>query len=197
MVTMLGPSFLVETIEDVLKAIEVLVAGKVGTHGLVDAQSKAQETYRMQHEVIEGVDAANAHPIATSAMELLASIVRVMGANPSFLPAYQRIWSGCQSSLPRWNAPGDLTSCYILAEALFETYERDAVFVVSGILPMLPVTASYRNEFTRANTFYLISLLFDVFPQEMEGHLTEFCDVLRTGLEGYAGDVRVREECKV
>ena len=89
MVTMLGPSFLVETIEDVLKAIEVLVAGKVGTHGLVDAQSKAQETYRMQHEVIEGVDAANAHPIATSAMELLASIVRVMGANPSFLPAYQ------------------------------------------------------------------------------------------------------------
>lgn len=101
MVTMLGPSFLVETIEDVLKAIEVLVAGKVGTHGLVDAQSKAQETYRMQHEVIEGVDAANAHPIATSAMELLASIVRVMGANPSFLPAYQRIWSGCQSYLTR------------------------------------------------------------------------------------------------
>lgn len=197
MVTMLGPSFLVETIEDVLKAIEVLVAGKVGTHGLVDAQSKAQETYRMQHEVIEGVDAANAHPIATSAMELLASIVRVMGANPSFLPAYQRIWSGCQSYLTRWNAPGDLTSCYILAESLFETYERDAVFVVSGILPMLPVTASYRNEFTRANTFYLISLLFDVFPQEMEGHLTEFCDVLRTGLEGYAGDVRVREECKM
>ena len=189
MVTTLGPSFLVDTIEDVLKAVEVLIAGKVGVGDVADSQSKSQETYRMQHEVIEGVDAANAHPIATSAMELLASIVRVMGANPSFLPAYQRLWNGCESYLTRWNVPGDLTSCYILAESLFETYERDAMFVVSGILSMLPVTAGYRNEFTRANTFYLISLLFDVFPQEMEGQLTEFCGILRTGLEGYAGDV--------
>lgn len=142
---------------------------------------------------MEGVESANSYPIATSALELLASIVRVMGHNPSFLDKYRIIWEKCVPFINRWTIPSDVTSCYTLAESLLETYQTDAVFVVNGIIDMLPVTAGYRNEYSRANSFYLIGLLFDLFPNQMESDLVKFSSLLREGLNGLMGDVRMRK----
>jgi hypothetical protein len=148
----------------------------------------------LQHAVLEGVESANSYPIATSAAELLASIVRVMGANPSFLDRYQLIWEKCIPFINRWTVPSDVTSCYTLAESLLETYKADAIFVVNGIISMLPVTAGYRNEYCRANSYYLIGLLFDLFPNEMENDLIKYTSLLREGLNGIPGDVGMKRK---
>ena len=117
-----------------------------------------------------------------------------MGPNPSFLERYRLIWEKCVPFINRWTVPGDVTSCYTLAESLLETYHTDAVFVVNGIINMLPITAGYRNEYSRSNSFYLIGLLFNLFPNEMENDLVKYTSILREGLNGIQGDVRLNYE---
>ena len=143
----------------------------------------------MQHELIEGAGAKNSHPIATSAMELLASIVEVLGPNPSFLTAYQGLWNKVTTYINEWNTAEDLVSCFVLAEGLLETFGEDAQFVVPGIISSFSMTSTYRNEYCRANTFYLLTLLFDIFPKEMEVNLAQYTEILRNGLVRRDGDV--------
>ena len=143
----------------------------------------------MQHEVIEGAGAKNEHPIATSAMELLASIVQVLGRNPSYLQQYQVMWNKAATYINPSNKASDIISCFVLAEEFLEVYGEDARFVVPALLPVFPQTALSRHEYCRANTYYLISLLFDIFPNEMEQDLQNYTQILRDGLIRRPGDV--------
>ena len=145
----------------------------------------------MQHEVIEGAGAKNEHPIATSAMELLASIIQVIGRNPSYLQQYQVMWNKAAAYINPSNKASDLISCFVLAEELLEVYGEDARFAVSTLIPAFPQTALSRHEYCRANTYYLISLLFDIFPNEMEQDLQNYTEILRDGLVHRPGDVGI------
>ena len=145
----------------------------------------------MQHEIIEGAGAKNEHPIATSAMELLASIIQVLGRNPSYLQQYQIIWDKVTTYINVSNKASDLISCLVLAEELLEVYSEDARFVVSALIPAFPHTSVSRHEYCRANTYYLISLLFDIFPREMEQDLQNYTQILRDGLVHRPGDVGI------
>ena len=179
MIDMLGPAFLVPRIEAVFAHFATLLQEKTAS----------QRIYLEQNAIIVGVEAANTHPLATSAMDTLGSLITAMGANPSFLPFYQQAWQSSLAFFTLWNAPDDLISCYALASTLLETFGPDAGFVVDAVLKMVPDTVHSPKEFCRANSFYALNLIMKHFPAAFASYLDMAAKVLEAGLEGMPGDV--------
>ena len=179
MIDTLGPAFLVPRIEAVFTHFATLLQEKTAS----------QRIYLEQNAIIVGVEAANTHPLATSAMDTLGSLITAMGANPSFLPFYQQAWQSSLAFFTLWNAPDDLISCYALASTLLETFGPDAGFVVDAVLKMVPDTVRSPKEFCRANSFYALNLIMKHFPAAFASYLGMAAKVLEAGLEGMPGDV--------
>lgn len=186
MIDTLGPAFLLPHIDTVFAHFATLLEEK----------TESQRIYLEQNAIIVGVEAANAHPIATAAMDALGSLITAMGANPSFLPFYQQAWQCALAFFTLWNAPEDLISCYALASTLLETFGTDAGFVVDGVLKMIPDTVHCPKEFCRANSFYALNLIMKHFPAAFASYADMAAKILEVGLEGMPGDVGVEVEGK-
>ena len=128
---------------------------------------------------------------AYSVLHQPATSLQVLSADPSNLDILVSLWTSVSTFLTAENSPEDITSCYSFASTLLEVYDDLAVFVVQAVMPMIPITAGYHDEYCRANTFYLLSLIIRTFPREVEESIPAFAELLREGMDGERGDVRV------
>ena len=126
-------------------------------------------------------------------MDVVSSIVTVLGANESYLSYYTQLWNDCAVYLSRWNSGEDLVSCISFASTLLEVYGEQSIFVVNSILDILPISSKYDYEYCRANSYYIISRLISTFPLQCEAYLQQFTQILQEGLQLMNGDVRIRE----
>lgn len=140
---------------------------------------------------MEDVEEANSHPVPTAAIDCLASMITVLGANETYLPHYMTLWNDAKVYLSRWNSADDIVSCYSLCSTLLEVYSQHSIFIVEDIINLIPITAKYDNEYCRANTFYLIGLLIMNFSTQCEMYLQQFAEILEQGLQPMLGDVRL------
>ena len=189
MVNTLGPSFLIPKTDSLFTILQKCIQGKVVSSNTSDPQTAAEEAYREENEIIEGIEEANVHPVPTAAIDTLASIITVLGCNESYLQAYMQFWNDSKVYLSTWNGAEDIVSCISLASTLIEVYGDYSGFVVNDILNILPQIVKYDSEYCRANALYIIGLLMSVFPSQCESLLQDFAGILQEGLQLLPGDV--------
>ena len=181
MISLLGPAFLLPYKASFYSTLSSLLRGS----------TPSQSAYSVVHQPIHGVPQANDHPLAMKAVDVLTSSLQVLSNDLSNLDILRSLWTSVSTFLTAENSPEDVTSCYSFASTLLEVYDELAAFVVQSVLPMLPITAEYHDEYCRANTFYLLSLIIRTFPREVEESVPAYAELLREGMDGERGDVRV------
>ena len=179
MISLLGPALLVPYLSTFFPLLDSMIL----------QTTPAQITYVTIHPHIDGVAQANDHPLAMKAVDVLTTSVQVLSDDISNLSTLENLWEHITVFMVSENSAEDLISCYSLASTILEVYDDLGRFVVSAVLPMLPVTAEYRSEYCRSNTFYLLSLLITTFPQEMESRIESVALILQKGLQEQVGDV--------
>lgn len=181
MISLLGPAFLLPYKASFYTTLA----------SLLHESTPSQAAYSVLHQPVHGVPQANDHPLAMKAVDVLTTSLQVLSADPSNLDILVSLWTSVSTFLTAENSPEDITSCYSFASTLLEVYDDLAVFVVQAVMPMIPITAGYHDEYCRANTFYLLSLIIRTFPREVEESIPAFAELLREGMDGERGDVRV------